>query len=94
MMASDCPGETFFDYWVLKESYMKATGLGFKLPLNAFRIAMENDIKVYANEIQMPYGFYQTTVCENFKLAVCTKGDPPNMKMRFLYAADPISTSL
>jgi len=90
IMASDCPGKTFFDYWVLKESYMKATGLGFKLPLDAFRIAVEDDIRVYANDIQMPYSFYKKTVFENFKLAVCVKGDPPNMKIRFLYAADPV----
>jgi len=90
IMASECPEETFFDYWVLKESYMKATGLGFKLPLDAFRIAWADDIRVFANDIQRPYSFFKTTVFENFKLAVCVKGDPPDMKMRFLYAADPV----
>lgn len=84
IIAADYPEEIFYDYWVLKESYMKATGLGFKLPLDAFRIALNDEIRVYANQIQQPYGFYQTTVFENYKLAVCTKGDPPAIQLRFL----------
>lgn len=89
IIATDCPEEVFFDYWVLKESYMKATGLGFTLPLDAFRIAREDalstdQLRVYQDNIQMPYGFYLTTVLENYKLAVCTKGEPLEMELRFL----------
>lgn len=89
IIVADCPSEAFYDYWVLKESYLKATGLGFKLPLDAFRIARKdstgkNQLRVYQDNIQMPYGFYLTTVLENYKLAVCTNGDPPEMELRFL----------
>lgn len=89
IIAADCPEEAFYDYWVLKESYMKATGLGFQLSLDAFRIAREDALlkdqfRVYQDNIQMPYRFYLTTVFENYKLAVCTKGNPPEMKLRFL----------
>ena len=36
--------EVFFRYWVLKESFMKATRLGMKLPLNAFEIKIGNGV--------------------------------------------------
>ena len=36
IMNSANPSNEFFKYWVLKESYMKYTGLGFNLELNSF----------------------------------------------------------
>ncbi len=40
---SDNPSDEFFKYWVLKESYMKYTGLGMKLKLESFEISIENE---------------------------------------------------
>jgi len=34
---------TFFEFWVLKESYMKMTGLGFRLGLDEFSIDINNN---------------------------------------------------
>ena len=42
MNSDDSPNE-FFNYWVLKESYMKYTGLGFQLDLNSFEIVIEKE---------------------------------------------------
>ncbi|WP_169314685.1 4'-phosphopantetheinyl transferase family protein [Acetobacterium woodii] len=89
IIAADCPEEAFYNYWVLKESYMKATGWGLKLPLNGFRIAREvvllkDQLRVYQGSMLMPYSFYIATVFESYKLAVCTKGDQPEIKLRFL----------
>jgi len=38
----------FFTYWTLKESYIKARGLGLALPLDAFWFALEGDRPVIA----------------------------------------------
>lgn len=44
--------KAFYRYWVLKESFMKATRLGMKLPLDAFEICLkERETPVL---IQMP----------------------------------------
>ena len=32
----------FYRFWTLKESFLKATGLGLRLPLNAFQIHLQD----------------------------------------------------
>ena len=46
IIKSDNPSNEFFRYWVLKESYMKYTGLGFNLDLDSFEIIIDDDIKL------------------------------------------------
>ena len=38
--------EAFFRFWTLKESYMKARGLGFALPMNEFAVSPGDEISV------------------------------------------------
>lgn len=45
MNAENRPHE-FFKYWVLKESYMKYTGLGMNLKLDSFEIIIEDKIRL------------------------------------------------
>ncbi|MBQ2653157.1 MAG: 4'-phosphopantetheinyl transferase superfamily protein [Methanobrevibacter sp.] len=45
MNAKNRPHE-FFKYWVLKESYMKYTGLGMNLELDSFEIIIEDKIRL------------------------------------------------
>ena len=47
IIQSDNKADEFFKYWVLKESFMKYTSLGFNLELNEFNIDIkEKDINV------------------------------------------------
>jgi len=38
--------ETFYRFWTLKESFMKATGLGMKLPMDSFCVRLGDEIHV------------------------------------------------
>jgi len=64
--------KTFFELWVLKESYMKMTGLGFRLPLNEFSIKISKEISLLNDTDK--YRLNVWNVCEgNYMLGVCTE---------------------
>ena len=46
IMKSNEPSAEFFKYWVLKESYMKYTGLGMNLELDSFEIIIKDRIRL------------------------------------------------
>ncbi|MBR3140473.1 MAG: 4'-phosphopantetheinyl transferase superfamily protein, partial [Methanobrevibacter sp.] len=50
IMKSKNKSDEFFNYWVLKESYMKYTGLGFHLKLDKFQIEI-NDTITLKNDV-------------------------------------------
>ncbi len=52
---------SFFEYWVKKESYVKALGKGLRIPLNEIYVDKISDWKFCMYEI------------EGYKLCVCTK---------------------
>ncbi|MEN6390035.1 MAG: 4'-phosphopantetheinyl transferase superfamily protein [Syntrophomonas sp.] len=65
--------DAFYELWVLKESYMKATGLGFQLALDAFYIYMQDKITVIQEGRIKPFNFFLAQF-EEYKLAVCYSG--------------------
>ena len=69
IMKSDNPSEEFFKYWVLKESYMKYTGLGFNLSLDSFEIILDDEIKLKNND-ELKFNLFEI---KNYKLAVCSQ---------------------
>ena len=69
IMKSDNPSENFFKYWVLKESYMKYTGLGFNLSLDSFEIILDDGI-ILKNNDELKFNLFEI---KNYKLAVCSK---------------------
>lgn len=79
--------DMFFRLWTLKESFMKATGLGMKLPLDAFRIditekqeqwnktagenILENRIRVRQQVNMENYYFKEYEFQDGYKYAAC-----------------------
>lgn len=71
------PHDEFFNYWVLKESYMKYTGLGFKLALNSFEIRKENEEEIKLilnNQVQESIKFNLFNL-NSYKLAIASEYD-------------------
>lgn len=69
IMKSQNPTEEFFNYWVLKESYMKYTGLGFNLDLDSFEIIIDDEITL-KNKKQPKFNLFEI---EDYKLATCSE---------------------
>jgi len=71
IMNSANPSNEFFKYWVLKESYMKYTGLGFNLELNSFQININNeDITIRPPVNNINFSLFDI---DEYKLAVANR---------------------
>lgn len=69
--AEEDKSSEFYRLWTLKESFMKATGLGFKLPLNEFCIIFDGDkIGVNQSVDNKIYNFFEYKL-DGYKLSVC-----------------------
>lgn len=62
--------DTFFNYWVLKESYMKYTGLGFHLKLDSFQIEIKDKIKLKNDKNDLKFNLFNIS---EYKLGICSK---------------------
>ena len=75
-----CSGEgerndLFFRYWTLKESFMKATGLGFRLALDSFCILLsDGEISLRQSVDKRPYCFREYFLHDGYRYAVCRVG--------------------
>ncbi|MBQ8017000.1 MAG: 4'-phosphopantetheinyl transferase superfamily protein [Methanobrevibacter sp.] len=70
IMNSKCPSDEFFNYWVLKESYMKYTGLGFHLKLDSFEILINDEIKLKNDKNNLKFNLFDIN---DYKLGLCSK---------------------
>lgn len=78
----------FFDYWTLKEAYIKARGLGLALPLDKFSYRLGTPLSIsFAPEIDDDPASWQFAQCEPgpehlISLAV-RRGRSPDLAVRF-----------
>lgn len=72
IMNAENPQDEFFRYWVLKESYMKYTGLGFQLNLDDFEILIDDEIRLKDDENGLRFSLFDV---ESYKLAICSEYD-------------------
>lgn len=70
IMNSENPSNEFFNYWVLKESYMKYTGLGFNLKLDSFEIVIDEEISLKNDKNNLKFSLFDI---DDYKLATCCK---------------------
>ena len=72
---AEARSDLFFRYWTLKESFMKVTGLGMKLPLDAFEIVRGSEITVRQSVDEREYSFAEFDGLPGYHCALCAAGD-------------------
>ena len=66
--------EMFFRYWTLKESFMKATGLGFMMPPESFCVVTDSpEITVLQDRCAGDYFFFEHDKADGYKYSVCSR---------------------
>ena len=69
--------ELFYRLWTLKESFLKATGLGLTLPLGAFAINLDGDrITIRQDVDKNSYRFFELDPADEYQYAVCEQNGP------------------
>ena len=72
---AEARNDLFFRYWTLKESFMKVTGLGMKLPLDVFEIVRGAEISVRQSVETRQYRFAEFDELPGYKCVLCVAGD-------------------
>lgn len=90
-LPTEAQSQRFFQYWTLKEAYVKARGMGLSIPLDQFEFAFtkERQIKFSThsslNDRQSRWHFWQFQPSKDHLLAVCAErfeGAKPEFVMR------------
>lgn len=63
----------FYSMWTLKESFIKAKGLGLSIPMNSFSINRNSEKDMYCIYKNSKYYFREYTINKDYKLSICSK---------------------
>lgn len=64
----------FFRIWTMKESYIKMTGEGMKVPFQSLEIRLEDRIKIYRDKKEQNC-FLREYELPGYRISVCSKDD-------------------
>lgn len=91
----------FFDYWTLKEAYIKARGMGLAIPLDAFAFSLDPPrppVISFADGFDdRPdrWTFHQTSPTPDHRLALAVEGRADDVAVRFVsVAADALDAGV
>ena len=77
IMNAENKSDEFFKYWVLKESYMKYTGLGMNLELNSFEIIIEDTIRLKDDDENLKFNLFNI---KNYKVGIASHYNVSELK--------------
>lgn len=73
--AQDGRKQLFYEYWAVKESYLKAKGTGFSIPLDTFYVDLQGAYPQIMQRAEAePYTCRLLKGMEDYAAAVCVKG--------------------
>lgn len=78
--------QLFYEYWTLKESFLKAIGTGFYTPLDAFRIMRGGEYPVVCQEVDSRRWQCRllTFAEKDYAAAVCCEEFPEQLEINYL----------
>jgi 4'-phosphopantetheinyl transferase len=99
----ECQQDRFFDYWTLKEAYIKARGTGLSIPLDSFCFTFPTESEIVLRQGQCSdndvgrWRFWQFNPSDEYVAAVCVHNsfvEPSALVKRFvpLLAESPFET--